>query len=267
MTRVLLYALLLGYSLALLFPVEVSRRTLAVIAFIATAGVLSKSKELLQHVQWVLFAKRENLLRHWLEFVLRINTKLPRRNKYLVKDSGKGGDAVFYEPTFYSELQLIRRQIAVTPTDILLDMGCGKGRFLFFFAYFCQVQAGIGVDIDPELIAIAQRNLETFTGNRSVLSFVREDMYNYVFSQETIIYMFNPFGRKTRERVMQNLKQSLIAYPRKITLISVTPVAMTLFENGQDWLGQDWLELKQVISKQFCRTIHIWHNVKYTTSA
>ena len=110
----------------------------------------------------------------------------------------------------------------VSNNDAIIDIGCGKGRMICFFAKFAFKKTD-GLEYSPELAGIAERNLrrlgingaEVIRGDAS--EFEDIDGYNY-------FYMFNPFGEAIMKQFVLHLKESISRTPRKIRVIYRNPV-------------------------------------------
>ena len=63
-----------------------------------------------------------------------------------------------YEPTDYCILERLAESGYITADSHILDYGCGLGRSLFFMAARTGCKA-TGIDYDPQLIEMAERNL------------------------------------------------------------------------------------------------------------
>ena len=93
------------------------------------------------------------------------------------------------------------------------DYGSGKGRALFC-AEYCGFNHLIGVELDPELVDIANKNIKLYTKKRkeSDFYFICENALNYVIpDNSSVFYFFNPFGgtvmRKVEERISEYQKR------------------------------------------------------------
>ena len=53
--------------------------------------------------------------------------------------------------------------MSVSSTDVLMDVGCGDGRLLLEAARQRRIAEGVGVEVNPVLAALAQRNVDAFT--------------------------------------------------------------------------------------------------------
>ena len=109
--------------------------------------------------------------------------------------------------------------------DAILDVGCGKGRMLWFFSQY-PFRLVDGIEYDPEIAAIARSNLEKL-GLKSrvflmdVCDFTQWKDYNW-------FYFYNPFPQRVMDICLQKLAGSLRTDPRTLHIIYVNPVCHQL---------------------------------------
>jgi SAM-dependent methyltransferase len=128
------------------------------------------------------------------------------------------------------ELAAVLRHLHLSKETAVLDLGCGKGGALITFARlgFAHVD---GVEISPELCAIARRNLALLGMNHARIlegdaaQFVDLDGYGAV-------YMYNPFPRSVVRAVVSNLAASLKRAPRPFILIYLNPTCSDAILTG-----------------------------------
>ncbi len=105
----------------------------------------------------------------------------------------------------------------------LLEHGVGKGLAAITLSkYFDRV---IGVDLSPELITVAERNLTKMKIINVQLYCENAATFSSGIDCVTHVYMFNPFSRSVMAKVMENLTKSLIRNPRKLMIIYLAPYA------------------------------------------
>jgi predicted RNA methylase len=93
----------------------------------------------------------------------------------------------------------------------------------------------IGVELDKEIYAIAQKNLYNLRINKTHIELLNIDAVNFDVKEVTIFYMFNPFGYKTLEKVLNNIRESLVINPRNIRIVYYGPIFGHLLDK-QNWL-------------------------------
>lgn len=122
-----------------------------------------------------------------------------------------------YEPTSYGVLERLARSGYLSRDDTLVDYGCGKGRVSFFMNYVVGCSA-IGVEYSESLYEDALKNLASYAGRKSGVSFVCRNAENYEVGEANNFYFFNPFSEKILRSVLQRIYESCYENPRQIRL-------------------------------------------------
>jgi len=165
------------------------------------------------------------------------------------------GEVNPYEPASYAVLEKIVNYLKLNQNDVFIDFGCGKGRVVFFVA-MQKLKKVIGIELDEDLVDVANRNLNNLRINNTPIEIINADASTFQIKEGTVIYIYNSFGRKTIVKVIGNIKDSLAANPRKIRIMYYNPVHNDLFDN-QDWLVPDG---DMSNSKRENNRILVWHN-------
>ncbi len=139
-----------------------------------------------------------------------------------------------YYPINYYILEKVIDYLKLSDDDIFIDFGCGKGRVIFFAALE-KIKKVVGIELRKELVDIAKRNLHSLKLNNTPIEIINADAANFNIKNETVFFMFNPFGRKTLARVVDNIRESLIVNPRIIRIVYFNAVHYDLLDS-QDWL-------------------------------
>jgi SAM-dependent methyltransferase len=109
--------------------------------------------------------------------------------------------------------------------DVFVDLGCGKGQALLVAAQL-GFRRVLGVEVDPEVSAMARRNIEIALP-RLQTSDVRVETCNAteweVPPDLTVVYMFCPFIGDVFARVLDRLLASQAHNPRPMTLVYTDP--------------------------------------------
>ncbi len=140
------------------------------------------------------------------------------------------------EPQLFGE---ILDALPVPPDGLtFIDLGSGKGRTLLMAAErpFARV---IGVELLPELNAIAQQNIAAYKSEAQycfALESHAGDARDFKFSAEPLVlYLFNPFPEYVLRDVLKHLHASLLEFPRDIFVIYHNLVLEQVFAE-QLWL-------------------------------
>lgn len=110
----------------------------------------------------------------------------------------------------------------VSPSDVFVDVGCGKGRVVFQAARLYPFKRVIGVDLAPELIEIAQSNIDK-TRDRlrcNDVELVAADVTEWEVPDDvTVVFLHNPFGGAVFQSFLDHLDESLERNPRDLLII------------------------------------------------
>ena len=127
-----------------------------------------------------------------------------------------------YEPTPYCVLQRLADSCLISPKDVMIDYGCGKGRVDFFLSH--QVMAKtIGIEYDESIYQKALSNQQTAVSGAKV-EFVLARAEAYPVPEDvTGCYFFNPFSVEILHKVMARILESYYENPREIFLFFYYP--------------------------------------------
>jgi predicted RNA methylase len=171
------------------------------------------------------------------------------KNPEAVRGADGNGDGHFYQATPARTFRSILNASGVDPArTTFLDLGCGRGRAVLLAA-----QAGfarsIGIDLDPQLCREATRNvrrsragraqrdrrIEIWTGDAADVDLPVEDL---------LLFLFNPFGEATLQRVLARVSDSAARHPRAVTVCYSNPVHEVALQRNEAFheqaRGRDW---------------------------
>jgi SAM-dependent methyltransferase len=140
-----------------------------------------------------------------------------------------------YQPTVEEEFAEIMRHLAVIDLDTFtfIDLGSGKGRALLLAAMY-PFDRIVGVEVQPELNAIALQNIERFQESGQQCHSIESlcgDAREYEFPRaDIVLYLFNPFPDYVLREVLSNLVASAKRSPRSILVLYNAPFEKQEFE-------------------------------------
>ncbi len=126
-------------------------------------------------------------------------------------------------PVSYVGMERLLRKLAPRPTDALLDMGCGAGRAICVAAQhpFSRV---IGIEIDKDLCALAERNARRLRRHAVRPEIVRADAAKYPVPDDiTIVFLFSTFGGDVLRSALTRVVESIDRVPRRLRLAYGNP--------------------------------------------
>jgi SAM-dependent methyltransferase len=159
-------------------------------------------------------------------------------------------DANHYGYLAYHTYFSIFDSLQLTPSDVVVDLGCGKGRVVCVAATY-NIKAAIGVEIDPPLCELAVANGARLRRRRSPVSFVCQSAVDFDYDDATVIVMFHPFGAETMHEVLGRWQASLARRPRTLRIVYGNPILSPMLA------AKPWLKLYQ------CWNPGTWSRVKF----
>jgi SAM-dependent methyltransferase len=93
-----------------------------------------------------------------------------------------------YEPSPPEVVRAMLELAAVTPSDVVYDLGSGDGRIVIAAAKDFGAR-GVGIDIDPKRIAESNENAKRASATDRV-KFVQGDLFESDFSAATVVTLF-----------------------------------------------------------------------------
>lgn len=93
-----------------------------------------------------------------------------------------------YIPTEPEAIAPVLTLADVNQSDTLYDLGCGDGRVLIAAAQQFGTR-GVGIDIDPERVAVAQANARN-AGVSHLVEFRQQDLFAAAFGDATVVFLY-----------------------------------------------------------------------------
>jgi SAM-dependent methyltransferase len=125
---------------------------------------------------------------------------------------------VHYTPLPYQIIFRVLKTLTLGPSDVFVDIGCGKGRVL---CCACRTNVGrvVGIEINDVLVRQAVANLESLRGSRGQGQVVSMFAEEYDYSDATVIYLYNPFDEPILRKTLAKIDVSHRNRPRDIRLV------------------------------------------------
>jgi SAM-dependent methyltransferase len=119
-----------------------------------------------------------------------------------------------------------------------VDIGSGKGRALLMAAEY-GFRRVVGVELLPQLHAIAQQNIRNFDEARQMAGEVVSlcmDAADFEFPPEPlVVFLFNPLPEPALQDVLARLGESLDRRPRTAYVVYHNPVLEHVLSNDRRW--------------------------------
>jgi SAM-dependent methyltransferase len=113
---------------------------------------------------------------------------------------------VEYVPTPHNVVAEMLRLVAVKPTDVVYDLGCGDGRVVITAAKRYNAR-GVGIDIDPQRIKESRANARQ-AGVAKRVKFFQQDLFETDIREASVValYLLPELNRKLRPKLLSDLR-------------------------------------------------------------
>jgi predicted RNA methylase len=133
----------------------------------------------------------------------------------------RGG--VLHEPTAPGLFHGILRSVGIPyERTVFVDVGSGAGRVVLMASEY-PFKAVIGIELSPELHAVAQANLRSFPAARRRAwdtRLVCGDATTYSLPPDPVLlYLYNPFGVAPMRRFLANVESSLVGRHHPLSIV------------------------------------------------
>jgi len=122
---------------------------------------------------------------------------------------------VRYEPTPSSVILELVDQIEFSKDDVFFDLGSGLGKVVALVSLLAGVPC-VGVEIEPSYCDYAAQRAADL--GLKYVQYINDDAQKHNYENGTIFFLFNPFGGKIFDTVLENLH--LESSKRQITICS-----------------------------------------------
>ena len=162
-----------------------------------------------------------------------------------------------YSTIPYRMISNILDYLELKPSDVFVDLGCGKGRVLCCAAQYAMKEI-VGVEIDEHLYQIAKENAEHLKFRHTPIQVIHCPAQDYDYADGTLFWLFKPFDLDTMKDVLAKIKKSIDTNPRSIQIvyINIAPDQESYLDQV-DWLykGLKWEKNKR---KKLYHTVSIY---------
>jgi SAM-dependent methyltransferase len=113
---------------------------------------------------------------------------------------------IHFVPTPQEVVDAMLRLADVKASDVVYDLGSGDGRIVITAASTFGAR-GVGIDLDPKLVAEATRNAEK-AGVAGRVRFIEGDIFDANISEATVVtlYLLTSINERLRPKLMKELR-------------------------------------------------------------
>ncbi len=139
-------------------------------------------------------------------------------------------EMIFYQPTPARHIFDLIHRTALTPQDVLVDLGSGLGHVSLLTA-ICTGARTIGIELEAAYINCARQSAETL--NLHNIQFLQRDARANGLSTGTVFYLYTPFTGTILRTVLDSLQHQAIT--RSIRICTFGPCTAIIAK--EQWLN------------------------------
>ena len=176
------------------------------------------------------------LSERWYDFRYNIKT----RKFVSITPYGYDGRFNNYSPSPYLAVMSALRRIdrSTLQDTVFLDFGCGAGRVPIVAASMLPFDKVIGLDFIDDFCALARANAAKarLGAECAPIEIVQCDARDFSLPDKNIVaFFYNPFKEDVLHRVLENIRQSFVEHPRRLTIIFLTPTNIEIYREEHGW--------------------------------
>lgn len=183
----------------------------------ALASVMHEMLRTLRHVKWLPRTARQVRRAYSRMMDLRLNIDTADAEPPVRPAGTRHGDALEYEALDYPVIERFLDHLDVRESDVVYDIGCGKGRILCVAARRGPRRC-VGIEFDRRLADIARLNADHLREPKAPIEVRTTDAAEADYEGGTVYCLFNPFGRRTVAATLDRIRATLETNPRPIRL-------------------------------------------------
>ncbi len=140
-------------------------------------------------------------------------------------------DSHHYATMNYVTIWSVLDHLELQSSDVVIDIGCGKGRVLCCAARY-PVARVIGVDLSEEFCKAARENAQRMRGRRAPIMVQASMADELDYSDATVLFLFDPFGAQTVAELLDKVRRDA---RRPLRIAYANPTCDEVFRR-QPWL-------------------------------
>jgi hypothetical protein len=123
----------------------------------------------------------------------------------------------------YGDLALLFAGVPVGPEDVIVDVGCGKGRSINWFLDRYPGNRIVGIELDPDICADTAKRLR----RHDKVTILCGDATAMLPAVGTVFYLFNPFD----ESVMRRFAEAMLDRGSPATIVYLNAKHTVVFDD------------------------------------
>lgn len=140
------------------------------------------------------------------------------------------------QSVYYSVLDKLfcASRVNIMPTDVLVDIGCGKGRVINYWLKMGYRNKIIGIDVNETVAQWVRNRLQDYPN----VTIITGDVVEHIPSDGTVFFLFNPFDATKMEEFKRALLET-VKDQKSLVLIYYNDRHVNVFQTDPRFSVQD----------------------------
>ena len=143
-------------------------------------------------------------------------------------------DASVTQSTHYWQLMKLFREVPINESDILVDVGCGKGRVINSWLHLGYGNRIIGVELNHAVAEWTRERLKAYPN----VNVITGSILDHTPPHASFFFLYNPFGQGVMEKFKGCLRETSRNRP-DLRVLYHNCVHRSVFDNDPDWEVQN----------------------------
>jgi SAM-dependent methyltransferase len=129
-------------------------------------------------------------------------------------------------------LQLIRlfREVPIRPSDVLVDVGCGKGRVINYWLHMGCANRIVGIELNERVADWTRARLRQYQN----VSVVTGNVLEHIPPDATLFFLYHPFGLAIMEQFAAAVSKT-VRNLAELRIVYYNCVHRRVFDGGSCW--------------------------------
>jgi ubiquinone/menaquinone biosynthesis C-methylase UbiE len=133
---------------------------------------------------------------------------------------------------------LFKKRLTIKPDDVIVDIGCGKGRVINALILMGVENQIVGIELDAEIAAQARKRLAGYSN----VTIIAGNALKNIPPNGTIFYLYNPFNDTVMSQFVQRLAEMKRDRGREVRIAYIRSVYLDIFRNDPRWTIEQELD-------------------------
>jgi SAM-dependent methyltransferase len=130
----------------------------------------------------------------------------------------------------YLELVRLFREVPIKGSDVLVDVGCGKGRVINHWLHIGCKNRIVGIELNERVANWTRERLKRYPS----VTIVTGNVLDHIPDDATLFFLYHPFGEMVMERFKVALMQTVRTAP-DVRVVYYNCIHRNVFDNDPDW--------------------------------